>query len=72
LIETEKGSQPLRDKAILKMLVDTDLRGSELVALNVQDVDLKSGRVLGHYAKMGVPTIVFLGNGSLNAVREYL
>lgn len=72
LVVADKGNQPLRDRAILKMLIDTGLRGSELVALNVEDIDLKSGRVLVHYAKMGIPAIVYLGNGSLSAIKEYL
>jgi integrase/recombinase XerD len=68
----EQGNQPLRDKAILKMLIDTGLRGSELTALNVSDVDLTTGRVLVHYAKMGIPAIVYLGNGSLVTLKQYL
>ena len=54
------------------MLIDTGLRGSELVALNVADIDLKTGRVLVHYAKMGIPAIVYLGRGSLSTLKEYL
>ena len=34
-----------RDKAILLTLLDTGLRASELCALRISDVDLKSGRV---------------------------
>ena len=34
-----------RDKAILLTLVDTGLRASELCALRIADVDMKSGRV---------------------------
>lgn len=73
LIDYSKFSnQPRRDKAILKMLVDTGLRGTELLSLNRCDIDLRTGRVLVHYAKMGIPCISFLGNGSLTAVRDYL
>jgi integrase/recombinase XerD len=72
LTAAEQGNQPLRDKAILKMLIDTGLRGSELVNLNVSDIDLKSGRVLVHYAKMGIPAIVYLGTGSLTTLKAYL
>jgi len=73
LINTSRFSNhPLRDKAILKMLVDTGLRGSELLSLNRKDIDLKSGRVLVHYAKMGIPCISFLGRSSLKALNDYL
>ena len=34
-----------RDKAILLTLLDTGLRASELCALRVEDVGMKSGRV---------------------------
>lgn len=61
-----------RDKAILKTLCDTGCRGSELCSLDVQDIDLKTGSVSVKCGKGGKPRIIWLGEKSLKAVKEYL
>lgn len=42
-----------RDQAIILTLLDTGLRASELSALKVGDVDLKSGKVLVKHGRLG-------------------
>lgn len=61
----------LRDRAILELLYATGLRGSELVALNVQDVDCRAReiRVIGKGSK---ERVVIFGRAAQEALAEYL
>ena len=66
-----------RDRAIILTLVDTGLRASELCALKISDVDLKTGRVdvkhgLHGGAKGGKGRIVFLGRSARRFLWRYL
>jgi integrase/recombinase XerD len=66
-----------RDQAIILTLLDTGLRASELSALKVNDVDLKSGKVQVKHgrlggAKGGKGRIVYLGKAARRAVWRYL
>ncbi len=66
-----------RDQAIILTLLDTGLRASELSALKVGDVDLKTGKVQVKHgrlggAKGGKGRIVFLGKAVRRAVWRYL
>ena len=56
LTSTEKG---LRDRVILELFFSTGLRVSELVALNRQQIDLKS-REFGVIGKGGKARVVFI------------
>jgi integrase/recombinase XerC len=60
-----------RDRAILEMLYACGLRASELVGLDVGDVDIREGvlRVLGKGRK---ERIVPFGTSALHALEEYL
>ena len=60
----------LRDRAVLETLYSTGCRISELVSLNVADVDLKgtTARVMGKGSK---ERNVFLGASAVNALRQY-
>lgn len=60
-----------RDKAMLELLYATGLRVSELVSLNVDDVDTSAGyvRCLGKGSK---ERIVPVGHQAMKAVEEYL
>ena len=65
------------DRAIILTLLDTRLRASELCALTVGDVDLKSGKMQVKHgraggAKGGKGRIVFLGKATRRAVWRYL
>ena len=66
-----------RDQAVILTLLDTGLRASELSALTVGDVDLKSGRVLVKHgrlggAKGGKGRTVYLGKTARRALWRYL
>jgi len=63
--------QGLRDRAILELLYASGMRVSEIVGLNLGDVDLKRGeaRVMGKGAK---ERIVLLGQPALQALKAYL
>lgn len=66
-----------RDQAIILTLLDTGLRASELSALTVGDVELKTGKVQVKHgrlggAKGGKGRIVFLGKAARRAVWRYL
>jgi integrase/recombinase XerD len=61
----------LRDKAMLELIYATGLRVSELVNLNLQDINLEMGflRCLGKGAK---ERIVPIGSFGVDALKEYL
>lgn len=67
----------LRDRALILLLLDTGLRASELCALRVGDVDLKTGRVDVKHgaaggAKGGKGRVVYLGKNSRAQLWRYL
>ncbi len=70
-IPDSKTLSGLRDKAILETLYGAGIRISELVSLNVTNVDLERGyiRVFGKGRK---ERIVPLGKKACDAIREYL
>ncbi len=66
-----------RDKAILLALLDTGLRASELCALRIADVDMRSGRVQirpgeAGKAKGGKGRIVYVGKSARRFLWRYL
>ncbi|MDD3190216.1 MAG: tyrosine-type recombinase/integrase [Candidatus Pacebacteria bacterium] len=73
LIAAASGSdlKDLRDRAMLELLFSTGLRVSELVGLNIDNVNLKSGEfsVRGKGDKI---RLVFLSDSAKKAVSEYL
>lgn len=73
LLESSEGDRPtaLRDRAILELLYATGVRVSELIGLNVTDVDLDNGllRVTGKGHKQRV---VLFGAPAARALRAYL
>jgi integrase/recombinase XerD len=67
----------LRDRALILVLLDTSLRASELCALSVGDVDLKTGQVLVKHgekggAKGGQGRVVCLGKTARRSLWRYL
>jgi len=74
---TMKRSTSKRDKALILTLLDTGLRASELCALCIDDVDMKTGRVLvrpgeAGKAKGGKGRVVFLGKSARRFLWRYL
>ena len=69
---SSKDFYDLRDKALLFFLFDTGARASETCAVNLEDIDLRSGSVLIRSGKGRKPRTVFLGKKSRRALRAYL
>ena len=61
-----------RDRAILLGLLDSGLRASEFVALNLEDLSLDTGAVVVRRGKGGKFRTAFLGNKARRAVLDYL
>lgn len=66
-----EGAKALRDRAILELLYSTGMKASELISLNVDDVDLASGTVRIIYKK-GAERLAYLSPSALEALRLYL
>jgi integrase/recombinase XerD len=73
LLESPRGSEPaaLRDRALLELMYACGLRASEVVGLEVTDVDLKRGFVRAH-GKGSKERIVPLGRPAVEALRRYI
>ena len=62
-----------RDKAIMLFLLDTGVRASELVSINLEDANPITGDILVRVGKKGrKPRTVYLGSKSRKALRAYL
>jgi integrase/recombinase XerD len=61
-----------RDRALFMVLLDTGVRASELIALNLRDVNPVSGEIQVRKGKGGKARTVFLGSKARKAVRAYL
>ncbi|MGH2619281.1 MAG: tyrosine-type recombinase/integrase [Anaerolineales bacterium] len=57
----DKGCADLRDKALILLMADTGLRRSEVIALDWEDVDIKSGLVIVRRGKGGKARSVVVG-----------
>jgi len=73
LLDSPRGADPapLRDRALLEVMYASGLRASEVVGLEVGDVDLDRGFVRAH-GKGSKERIVPLGSQAAAAVRRYL
>jgi len=67
--QSKKG---IRDRAILELFYSTGIRGEEMAALSVHDVDCKSGFVRVHKGKFAKDRVVPMGVKASQYVREYL
>lgn len=68
----DKSLTGLRDKAIFLALLDTGLRASELLALDLDDCDLATGATLIRHGKGGKSRTVFVSQATRRAIRAYL
>ena len=62
----------VRDKLILLVLMDTGLRASELINLNIEDINPVTGVMVIKNGKGGKSRIAYLGRKSRQALRQYL
>jgi len=61
-----------RDKAVVLALLDSGVRASEFIAINVGDIDFPMGQILIRAGKGGKPRMVFLGSKSRRDLVTYL
>lgn len=57
-----KNAQFERDSVLILFLLDTLMRASEALALNIEDVDLKKGTVTIHLGKGGKSRVTYIGS----------
>lgn len=62
----------LRDNAIMTVLLDTGMRASELIALNITDINLVTGIMFIGHGKGDKPRTVVAGKKTRKAIRNYL
>lgn len=62
----------LRDRAIILTLMDTGLRASELLNLDLTDINLITGEMLIRQGKGRKPRCVFVGSKTRKSIRRYL
>ncbi|NOZ51195.1 MAG: tyrosine-type recombinase/integrase [Chloroflexi bacterium] len=61
-----------RDETIVLFLLDTGCRASEFVALNIEDIDIKSGIVRIRHGKGRKQRVAFLGNQARKMLIKHL
>jgi integrase/recombinase XerD len=73
LLEQPKGTEPLalRDRALLELMYACGLRASEMIELEMTQVDLKA-RLVRALGKGSKERIVPLGSAAARAIRDYL
>src|SRR3954447_9725371 len=73
LLQSPKGSNPpaLRDRALLELMYACGLRASEVIGLEVTDVDLDEG-LLRARGKGSKERVVPVGRAAVGAIRAYL
>lgn len=66
-----KSCRSERDRALCLFLLDTGVRASELIALNVDDVDLKTGMVIVRLGKGQKGRTTYVGARTRKQLRRY-
>lgn len=61
-----------RDRAIIYTLLDTGARAAEICGMDLEDIDLPKGSILIKQGKGRKPRMVFIGQTSRKAIRNYL
>jgi hypothetical protein len=74
---TMRRATARRDRAIILVLPDTGLRSSELCALDIGDVEIKTGKIIVRHgpedgSKAGRGRTVYLGNTTRHSLWRYL
>jgi site-specific recombinase XerD len=68
----QDGEYPKRDRAIFVFLLDTMVRASECLRLNIVDVNFATGAVAIQKTKTGRSRTVYIGRRSKRYLRQYL
>lgn len=71
LDQPDEGRSPLRDRALLELMYAAGVRASEVVGVNVRDLDL-SDQSLRVHGKGNKERIVLFGSTCASAIRDYL
>lgn len=61
----------VRDKTILLVLLETGVRASELLNMNIEDVDFSDSSILVRMGKGRKPRTVFMGQSVRRQIRKY-
>lgn len=72
LIDSCRGANKGRDQAILLFLYDTGVRASELVNINLADIDLTTGSIIIRNGKGGKRRVVYCGQKTRRDLKKYL
>ena len=72
MIDACNSDLALRDITILMFLVDKDVRATELISMDYEDLDIFSGAVKVMHGKGDKQRIVYLGKKPLRQMRKYL
>ena len=62
----------IRDRAILSVLLDTGIRAAELLALDVEDLNMASGQILIRHGKGDKTRAVYCGKETRRVLRRWL
>lgn len=71
LDQPPKGKTPLRDQALLELMYAAGLRASEVVGVNIRDIDFKEMSVQVE-GKGNKQRVAMFGHACLNAVQTYM
>jgi len=71
LDQSDQGRSPIRDRALLELMYAAGLRASEVVGVNLRDLDLKENALRVH-GKGNKERLALFGNTCRSALRDYL
>jgi site-specific recombinase XerD len=72
LLDACDTGNSVRDKAIILTLLDSGLRATELISLDLDDLDIVTGALTVRHGKGAKRRTVYLGSRTRKAVRKYL
>ena len=72
MVQEYNGRNVIRDKAILQFLIDTGVHAFELLAVNLEEVDMVTGQVIVRHGKGDKEPTVFFGTKTRTALHNYL
>jgi len=67
-----RGFTDMRDKALIMMLLDTGARSAELLALDIDDVNVSTGATFIRHGKGGKGRVVYIGAKTRRELSRYL